>query len=185
MHYLNEDGRKCICYGTDGRAINYEDTSMPNYRKVESWDLMVEDIISFVDKYGVDGVHLDNGQAWPQIMELDEEEMYRLDIDGEPAYNPEEILNGEIVIRNENCGFWASNSMESYANPFFVKMCKGIWEKFPNFMIVGECWGGYMFENRQAILARSGIIPRLFKLPQAISNLFGKKLHKDGRITSN
>ena len=33
-------------------------------------------------------------------------------------------------------------------------------------------------------MARSGIIPRLFKLPQAISSLFGKKLHKDGRVTS-
>jgi hypothetical protein len=49
-------------------------------------------------------------------------------------------------------------------------------------MIVGECWGGYMFENRQIILARSGIIPRLYKLPQAISTLFGKKLLRDGQV---
>jgi hypothetical protein len=50
-------------------------------------------------------------------------------------------------------------------------------------MIVGECWGGYMFENRQIILARSAIIPRMFKLPIAISSLLGKKLHRDGRVT--
>jgi len=49
-------------------------------------------------------------------------------------------------------------------------------------MIIGECWGGFMFEHRQIILARSGIIPRLYKLPMAISSLFGKKLLKDGRV---
>ena len=50
-------------------------------------------------------------------------------------------------------------------------------------MIVGECWGGFKFEHRQIILARSGVIPRLYKLPQTICSLFGKKLHRDGRLT--
>jgi len=49
-------------------------------------------------------------------------------------------------------------------------------------MIIGECWGGFNFENRQIILARSGVIPRLFKLPIALSSLFGKRLQKDGRV---
>lgn len=31
-------------------------------------------------------------------------------------------------------------------------------------------------------MARSGVIPRLFNLPVALSTLFGKKLHKDGRL---
>ena len=57
-------------------------------------------------------------------------------------------MNGEIVIRNENYGYWNTNMMEKYPNPFFIKMCKKLWEKLPNFMIIGECWGGYMFENR-------------------------------------
>ncbi len=51
-------------------------------------------------------------------------------------------------------------------------------------MIIGECWGGFKFEHRQIILARSGVIPRLYKLPQTICSLFGKKLHRDGRITN-
>ena len=40
-----------------------------------------------------------------------------------------------------------------------------------------------MFEHRQIILARSGVIPRMFSLPQKICGLLGKKLHRDGRIT--
>jgi hypothetical protein len=91
-------------------------------------------------------------------------------------------MNGEIVIRNENHGYWHSNSLETYANPFFVKLCRAIWSVHSNFMIIGECWGGFMFENRQIILTRSGIVPRLYSLPQAVASLFGKKLLKDGRI---
>ena len=50
-------------------------------------------------------------------------------------------------------------------------------------MILGECWGGFKFEHRQIILARSGVIPKLFKLPQIICSLLGKKLHSDGRVS--
>ena len=41
LHYLDLDGRRRICYGTDGQANQYEDTAMLNYRKVEAWDLLV------------------------------------------------------------------------------------------------------------------------------------------------
>jgi hypothetical protein len=38
---------------------------MLNYRKIESWDLLINEIIQYANKIGVDGIHLDNGQAWP------------------------------------------------------------------------------------------------------------------------
>lgn len=183
LRTLDSDGKLIVCYGTDGRAIKYEDTALLNYRKLRSWKLLVDDIKTFALKYKVEGVHLDNGQAWPQIMELDESEMYRKDSDGKPAYTEKEILDGEVVIKNENHGYWNSTNVDTYANPMLVKLCKELWKDFPEFYIVGECWGGYPFENRQGILARSGVIPRLFKLPIALASLFGKQLHKDGKIT--
>lgn len=91
-------------------------------------------------------------------------------------------MNGEVVIRNENHGYWNSNNMETYPNPFFVKMAKRLWSINPDFIFIGECWGGFMFEHRQIILARSGIIPRLFRLPVALSAIMGKRLHNDGRL---
>lgn len=148
LYYLDEDGRKKICYGTDGQSINYEDTALLNYRKIESWNLLINEVITFAVKHGINGIHLDNGQAWPQIMEVDLEELMRLDVDGEPAYTPADVMNGEIVIRNENYGYWNTNTMESYPNPFFIKMCKKLWEAIPDFMVLGECWGGFKFENR-------------------------------------
>lgn len=165
LHYLDPEGRKKICYGTDGLAMNYEDTAMLNYRKLESWDLLIDETIAFAAKYGVDGIHLDNGQAWPQIMEPDLEEMSREDPDGKCAYSPQDVLHGEMVLKNENHGYWDTNAMEQYPNPFFIKMVKKVWAAFPEFVLVGECWGGFMFENRNVILARSGLVPRLFKLP--------------------
>jgi len=61
-------------------------------------------------------------------MEPDLEELSRIDVDGQAAYSPEDLMNGEVVIRNENYGYWNSNNMETYPNPFFVKMCKKLWK---------------------------------------------------------
>jgi len=41
------------------------DTAMLNYRKIESWDLLIDEIINYSEKIDSDGIHLDNGQAWP------------------------------------------------------------------------------------------------------------------------
>jgi len=148
LHYLDEDGRRHICYGTDGQAQKFEDTAMLNYRKLEAWDLLIDEVITFTQRHGIDGIHLDNGQAWPQIMEPDVEELTRLDVDDTSVYSPEEFMNGEVVIRNENYGYWNTNNMETYPNPFFIKLAKKLWKINPNFMLIGECWGGFMFEHR-------------------------------------
>ena len=65
LHYLDSDGRRHICYGTDGQAQKFEDTAMLNYRKIEAWELLIEEVVKFTKKHDVDGIHLDNGQAWP------------------------------------------------------------------------------------------------------------------------
>lgn len=184
LSYLDEDGKRNICYGTDGQAEKYEDTAMLNYRKIEAWDLHISEIMTYIEKHDIDGIHLDNGQAWPQVMEPDLEELRRIDVDGENAYSYEEFMSADIVMRNENFGYWNTNVMETYPNPFFIKMSKTLWNMKPNFMIIGECWGGYMFEHRQIIMARSAVIPRLYKLPIAISSLFGKSLSKDGTVNN-
>ena len=149
---------------------------------MESWELLIDEIVTYTQKFGIDGIHLDNGQAWPQIMEPDTEELQRIDVDGEPAYTPEDFMNGTVVIRNENHGYWNSNNMETYPNPFFIKMSKKLWNLNPEMMIIGECWGGLNMEHRQIILSRSGVVPRLFKLPIALSSIMGKKLNRDGSV---
>lgn len=45
-------------------------------------------------------------------METDLEELKRLDVDGVPAYSPLDLMNGEIVLKNENFGYWNTNTME-------------------------------------------------------------------------
>jgi len=89
---LDENGKKKIMYGTDGRSMNYEDTAILNYRKKRTWDLLIEEIIELVERFGISGIHLDNGQAWPQIFKLDTDELYRLDSDRRRAYTDREIF---------------------------------------------------------------------------------------------
>lgn len=76
-HGLDENGKMKIIYGTDGRALNYEDTAILNYRKKAVWDLMIEEVLELIDKFKIHGIHLDNGQAWPQIFKLDRDELLR------------------------------------------------------------------------------------------------------------
>jgi hypothetical protein len=38
---------------------------MLNYRKMEAWELLIEEVVEYTQKFGIDGIHLDNGQAWP------------------------------------------------------------------------------------------------------------------------
>lgn len=45
LHYLDEDGKRNICYGTDGSSVNYEDSAMLNYRKIETWNLLIDEVI--------------------------------------------------------------------------------------------------------------------------------------------
>ena len=75
-----------IIYIKKKRAVHFEDAQLLNYRKKKCWDMFLDEIIKFSSDYGVNGIHLDNGQSWPQILKLDTEEMYRTDSDNTPAY---------------------------------------------------------------------------------------------------
>lgn len=73
LHYVDESGRKHPFYGCEGRSINYEDTMLLNYRKLDAWNLLVDESIEIIQKYGVGGIYLDNGISWPQVYEIDTE----------------------------------------------------------------------------------------------------------------
>ena len=182
LRYLDSQGKMQICYGSDGKSVRYEDSAILNYRKKESWDLLISEIKILIDKYNIDGVHLDNCQAWPQIMELDTAELYRIDVDGQPAYSSLEILNGEIVMPNKESGYWDTDLSETYANPLLIKLTKALWNSYPNFIFIGECWLNEKFSQRHINLTRSGIIPRLYTLPIVLCEVLGKKIQRDGRI---
>ena len=53
-------------------------------------------------------------------MELNNYELYRIDNDGQPAYSPMEIINGEIVIPNSESGYLQTDNSENYANHYYL-----------------------------------------------------------------
>lgn len=183
LNSLDDKGKLNYIYGADGYTVNYEDTAMLNYRKQETWDCLVDDVLSLLKKYNVDGIHLDNSQTWPNIYEINKEEMLRIDIDGTPAYTDEQILSGKIVLPNEEAGFWTTDRADHYPNPLLVKLTREIWKVKPDFIFVGECWSNKeKYKQRHVTLLKCGIIPRLYSLPRSISMVLGRRIHRNGYI---
>ena len=184
LRYLDNNSKMQLCYGSDGKSVQYEDSTVLNYRKIEAWEMLIDEVKTIVDKFNIDGIHLDNCQIWPHIMELNTYEMYRIDNDGMPAYTPMEILNGEIVIPNSESGYWESDNYEQYANPLLVKLTKEIWNEHPEFIFLGECWLEEKYSQRHVSLVKSGIIPRMYTLPVIICQMLGKKILHNGNMES-
>jgi hypothetical protein len=57
--------------------------------------------------------------------------MYRKETNSNNAYSNYEIFIGNIVIPNQDSGYWTSNSKHKYPNPFLIKLCKSIWKIKP------------------------------------------------------
>ena len=184
LKYLDKENKIQISYGANGRNVNYEDCLMLNYRKIEAWDLILNEIKILIEKFNIDGIYIDNCQSWPNIMKINFEEMFRIDLDGKKAYNDCEILNGEIIEPNTETGYWDCDECEEYPNPLLVKLTKSVWNDFPKFIFFGEC---LINENNNKIkrhinLVKSGIVPRMFFLPMIINELYGNQIQNDGSI---
>lgn len=165
--------------GTDGRENQWEDTALLNYRRVETWNLMISEVKALADKYGVRGVRLDNAQSLPPIMSPDMDELLRLDPDGQPHYPASEIFYGAIVKANSEYGYWTSiaGTELGYANPFIVKFCREMWNAYPEFIIIAES-----HFHREPQLISSGALPHTVRIPQILSSISGKSLRRDGSV---
>lgn len=187
LSYIDNNGKKTILYGSGGRASNYEDTVQLNYRKVECWDLIVADMKVLSNVYRVDGLRLEHCQSWPPILSPDLDELQRRDPDGAAHYNIMEQLLAEVVIpfSEESCGFWGTDdSTRKWANPFLVKLCKEVWKDHPEFILVGECFTNDRGDDRQCVLARSGVVPQLQDMPIPLAKVFGQQINdEDSSVT--
>jgi len=77
-------------------------------RKKEAWDLLISEAIELITKYKIDGLHLDDAQCWPNILDANTTELERNDTDGTPAYTQDEIFYGKIVIPKTFSGYWCT-----------------------------------------------------------------------------
>lgn len=165
--------------GTDGRENQWEDTAMLNYRRVETWNLMVAEVKTMAEKYGVRGVRLDNAQSLPPIMAPNMDELLRLDPDGETHYSLSEVFYGAVVKANEEYGYWTSGAglERGYPNPFLVKFCREMWNSYPDFIVMAEA-----HFHREAQLLTSGPIAHTVRIPQILASISGKSLRRDGTV---
>jgi hypothetical protein len=122
--------------------------------QVETWDLLVRESQTLVQSFSIGGLYLADAQSYPFIMSLDKGELLRKDVDGQRHYEPSEVLEGAVVIANNEAGYWSTREARTYPNPLLVKLCRALWKVDPDFSVVGEChWA------RSGALMRSGVIP--------------------------
>jgi starch synthase len=60
LYKLDKDNKIVVLYGTDGRSLSFEDTTVLNYRKLSVWNQFLEELYHLRDEYQIDGIHLDN-----------------------------------------------------------------------------------------------------------------------------
>ena len=56
-----------------------------------------------------------------------------------------------MVLHNEDSGYWGSSVKDTYPNPFLIRLCRRMWEKYPDFLVVGEAWGAMGGEEEREI----------------------------------
>ena len=187
LKYTDKQGKVQNLYGAQGISLNYEDNMILNYRDIDSWNLLISDTLNLCKKYNISGIHLDNAQIWPIINSIDFEEMFRKEVDEDNVrrYSNYEIMNGKIVLPNEECGFWNAFDIENlnediYPNPLFIKLTKTIWESYPGFIFIGEFNDKNLkYVNRQFVLSKSGLVPKIYIFPEVFSHLFDINLGID------
>ena len=48
LRYLDNHSKLQLCYGSDGKSVQYEDSTVLNYRKIEAWEILINEIKSLV-----------------------------------------------------------------------------------------------------------------------------------------
>ena len=198
LNFIDKFGKLQCLFGTEGDSINYEDNMILNYRDINTWNILIKDITELCDKYNISGIHLNNAQSWPQIYAVDLKEMLREQLEDEKMvrhYSNYEIINGNVIIPNQECGYWNSFNIDInrnektenseideesssiieniYPNPLFIKLTKSIWEKYPEFIFIGEFINNSMkYNNRQFVLGKSGLITKVNMLPEIFTHLY-------------
>ncbi len=104
---LDDSGCPVRHPGTDGSSNQWEDTNLLNYRRLETWELLVSEVQALATQWGVSGAYLVDASSLPVILEADMPELYRRDVDGEASYTTEDAFFGRIVVPNAELGYWA------------------------------------------------------------------------------
>ena len=179
VSYMSETGELLPHRGTDSCENQWEDQLLPNYRKLDTWNTLIDDILSLA-KHGVDGIVLQQAQSWPIILAPDMAELRRVEMDGSACYTEQAIFEGVVVQQNVPGGYWEAGDVAFlYPNPLLVKLSRSLWKQYPTFMVFGQSYW-----DRDATLCRSGVIPYGVDLARAIAWASSKRVDKEG-VTTN
>ena len=89
-----------------------------------------------------------------------------------------------MIVKNKEAGYWKTKVSHRYPNPFLVKLCKTLWKRHGNFLIVSEGFHTDDEDEKLVNVIQSGPIPRIFKMVKALAQIMGLGLHENGNIST-
>ena len=118
---------------------------------------------------------IDNAHICPNLLAINENELYKKDTDGEYHYSMTEMFLGSVVSANNY-----DTNHENMPSPLLYKLCKTLWKSFPHMMIFGDM-GPNDTDKKKSLIA-SGVIPKSYELLDNLATVFGKRLERNGNI---
>ena len=109
---LTNSSRKYTPYGTlivdeRGRLVTADipgsDMMLLNFRSVKFWGLLAKELEEICKSCCVSGFYFGHVNQWDMVFERDLKELLRVDPDGKSHYDKRNIIEGTVVLPEENC----------------------------------------------------------------------------------
>ena len=180
---LKNSSKKYSQYGTltadsRGRLITADipETEMMllNYRSLQFWDLLAEEILTILDSCGISGFYLGSIEHWDTVFPRDLTELMRSDPDDNLHYTTNNIIEGTIISTssNESCGLAARKA--EYC-PHMYHIMRKIWSKKPDAFVWVQC----EHPELEPFVIKSGLIPANYNFRNVMQCSIEYSVHND------
>ena len=156
--------RKYPVYTSMGKVRKANDSKIPNFRDLRTWDHIVEELVYLAKTYDVEGLCIDSAESIPLFFQRNSTEMQRKELDGSHSYTEEERLIGKVVRKNKP--FSLGLSLEGRSNSFLNYIKTRVLQELQTdiiFLADYSAQTGNIDKDSGAIrsLIQSGFIPKM------------------------
>lgn len=160
--YLFED-RKYPLYTSLGKVKKAQDSKVPNFRDLQTWNHFVEELVEISSKYQISGFCFESAESFPIYYQMDKTEMQRKELDGSCAYSKDERLKGRIV--RKGASFALGMNLKGRSNSLLNYIKTRISEEIPDLIFLADynALTGEIDKDAGQIrtLIQSGFIPKM------------------------
>lgn len=179
---LASASRKYTPYGTlvvDARGklvtadIPGTEMMLLNFRSVKFWSLLAKELEDICKSCSVSGFFFGHVNQWDTVYERDLKELLRIDPDGVSHYDKRNIIEGTVVLPEENCkvncGMLARRAK---CSPQLITLMKRLWAQVPD----AFCWIQCEVDQ-EPFVCNSGLIPANYEFRTVMQSTIEHSVH--------